>query len=192
MASSRHPAKSLSKAARKPAARKRLTRAAAVKALRGIKALLLDIDGVLTDTTVFYVEGTGWGAHYSVIDGFGIKALMRQGIEVCFISAGNFASHRKRAETLGVRHAYFGDEDKLRVYETIRRDLGVTEEECAYMGDELFDIPVLRTAGFAAAPPHALDPVKRAVHYVTRRQGGAGAVRELCDMILEAKGLLPT
>jgi 3-deoxy-D-manno-octulosonate 8-phosphate phosphatase (KDO 8-P phosphatase) len=169
--------------------RKKLTPKAAVKALRKTKVLVLDVDGVLTDGRVFHVEGSGWGAFYHVADGFGIKLLLRNGIEVCVISAGTFASHRKRAEVLGIRHAYFGDENKLRAYETIRRELGVTEAECAYMGDELFDIPVLRTAGFSATPPHAPAEVKREADYVTRCEGGMGAVRELCDLLLEAKGL---
>ncbi|MGZ3662471.1 MAG: KdsC family phosphatase, partial [Bdellovibrionota bacterium] len=125
----------------------------------------------------------------SVTDGFGIKLLMRNGIEVCFISAGNFTSHRKRAEILGIRHAYFGDEDKLHAYETIRKDLKVTEDECAYMGDELFDIPVLLTAGFAAPPPPRPAEVKAAAHYVTKKDGGMGAVREVCDLILKSQGL---
>lgn len=164
--------------------RKKLSPAAAIKALRKIKVLILDIDGVLTDGTIFYTEPVGWGANYSVIDGFGIRLLMRNGIDVCVISAATFESHRKRAEQLGIRHAYFGDENKLHAYETIRRDLKVKEEECAYMGDELFDIPVLETAGFAATPPHSPQVVKDAAQYVTKRVGGSGAVREICDLIL--------
>lgn len=169
--------------------RKKHTAQSALKALQKTKVLILDIDGVLTDTKIFYVEGTGWGAHYSVLDGFGIKLLQRNGIEVAFITAGNFLSHRKRAEILGIKHAYFGDENKLVAYEKIRADLGVSEAECAYMGDELFDIPVLLTAGFAATPPHSSAEVKRAAHYVTKRKGGDGAVREVCDLILKAQGL---
>ncbi len=167
--------------------RQKLSVSAAVKALKKIKVLILDVDGILTDTKIFYAEPEGWGAHYSVIDGFGIKLLLRSGIEVCFISAATFTSHRKRAESLGIRHAYFGDENKLHAYETIRRDLNVKESECAYMGDELFDIPVLQTAGFAATVPHAPEVVKKAVNYVTKRPGGSGAVREVCDMILESR-----
>ncbi|MGZ3685972.1 MAG: KdsC family phosphatase [Bdellovibrionota bacterium] len=172
-----------------PKPRKKLSPQAALKALKKTKVLILDIDGVLTDTRIFFTEGAGWGAFYSVTDGFGIKLLMRNGIEVCFISAGNFTSHRKRAEILGIRHAYFGDEDKLHAYETIRKDLKVTEDECAYMGDELFDIPVLLTAGFAATPPHSPAEVKAAAHYVTKKDGGMGAVREVCDLILKSQGL---
>jgi 3-deoxy-D-manno-octulosonate 8-phosphate phosphatase (KDO 8-P phosphatase) len=177
----------MAKPTRKPAPRRKLTASGAVKALKNIKVLILDVDGVMTDTRIFHVEGTGWGAFYSVLDGFGIRQLMKLGIEVCVISAGTFNSHRERAKLLGIRHAYFGDENKLHAYETIRRDLGVEEKHCAYMGDELFDIPVLETAGFAATPPHAPAIVKRAAHYVTKKQGGHGAVREICDLILAAK-----
>jgi len=166
--------------------RKKLSPKAAVQALKKIKVLILDVDGVMTDATIFYTEPAGFTARYSVLDGFGIRQLLRSGIEVCVISAATFMSHRKRAESLGIRHAYFGDENKLHAYETIRRDLKVTEEECAYMGDELFDIPVLETAGFAAVPPHAPDVVKNAAHFVTKKPGGGGAVREICDMILLA------
>jgi 3-deoxy-D-manno-octulosonate 8-phosphate phosphatase (KDO 8-P phosphatase) len=168
--------------------RKRLTAKSALKPLKKIKVLVLDIDGVLTDSRLFYVEGTGWGAFYSVMDGFGIKLLKRNGIEVCFISAGTFTSHRKRAEILGIRHAYFGDENKLVAFEKIQRDLGVKASECAFMGDELFDIPVLRSAGFAATPPHSPAEVKKECDYVTKKEGGHGAVREICDLLLAAHG----
>lgn len=160
-----------------------------LKALKGIKVLVLDVDGVLTDSKIFWTEGAGWGAFYSVIDGFGIKLLLRNGIEVCIISAGNFTSHKKRAEILGIKHAYFGDENKLHAFAKICSELGVSQSECAYMGDELFDIPVLDLVGFAATPPHSSARVKRAVNYVTRREGGNGAVREICDLLLEAKGI---
>ncbi|HEY8278882.1 MAG TPA: HAD hydrolase family protein [Bdellovibrionota bacterium] len=167
--------------------RKRLSGKALLAALKKVKVVIFDIDGVMTDGSVFYVEGTGWGAFYNVWDGFGIRQLQKDGLEVCFISGGDFESHRKRAERLNIRHAYFGNEDKLGAYEAIRKDLGVREEDCAYMGDELFDIPVLKTAGFAAAPPHSPAAVKNAVHYVTKNKGGHGAVRELCDLLLEAR-----
>lgn len=159
------------------------------KALPGIKALILDIDGVLTDCKIYFTESGGFSAAYSIYDGFGIKLLIRNGIHVCFISAGNFESHKKRAEVLGIQHAYFGNENKLLSFEKICRELGVREEECAYMGDELFDIPVLERVGFAACPPHSTRKVLGVVDYVTKLEGGSGAVREVCDMILRSKGV---
>lgn len=179
----------MAKNAKKPKARKKLTGSAVGKALRDIKVLILDIDGVLTDCRIFYSEPSGFSAAYSVIDGFGIKLLLRNGIEVCFLSAGTFTSHKKRAEILGVRHAYFGDENKLHSFEKICADLAVKPEECAYMGDELFDIPVLERVGFAACPPHSTRKVLDTVHYVTKKEGGNGAVREICDFMLRARGI---
>lgn len=169
-----------------PKPRKKLTGRALQAALKKIKVLILDVDGVMTDGKIFYVEGTGWGATYSVIDGFGIKLLMRAGFEVCVISGGAFTSHKKRAEILGIKHAYFGDENKLHAFAKIQQDLGVTEAECAYIGDELFDIPVLEKVAFAATPPHAPAQVKNVAHYITKKTGGNGAVRELCEMLLDA------
>jgi 3-deoxy-D-manno-octulosonate 8-phosphate phosphatase (KDO 8-P phosphatase) len=167
--------------------RKRLTGKGLLAAASRVKVLILDIDGVMTDGRIFYTEGTGWGAMYSVIDGFGIRTLLKSGVEVCVISGGNFVSHRKRAELLGIRHAYFGDENKLHAYESIRRDLGVDHEDVAYVADELFDIPVLKQVGFAASPPHAPAAVKDCVHYITKKPGGFGCVREITDLILSAR-----
>lgn len=171
--------------------RKKLSGKPLLNALKKIKVLILDVDGVMTDSRVFWTEGSGWGAFYSVIDGFGVKLLLRNGIEVCVISAGTFTSHKKRAEILGIKHAYFGDENKLHAFAEICGKLGVKESECAFVGDELFDIPVLERAGFAATPPHAPASVKKAVSYITKREGGNGAVRELCDLLLQAKGIRP-
>jgi 3-deoxy-D-manno-octulosonate 8-phosphate phosphatase (KDO 8-P phosphatase) len=173
---------------KKPKPRSKLKAAALKKALAKVKVLILDIDGVMTDGRIFYTEPVGWGAMYSVIDGFGIRCLMKAGVEVCVISGGSFASHKKRAETLKIQHAYFGDEDKIHAYHKILKDLNVTDADCAYMGDELFDIPVLERVAFAATPPHAPASVKKVVHYVSKKPGGFGAVRELTDLILEARG----
>lgn len=171
---------------RKPG-RKKLTGKALQTALKKIKLVVFDIDGVMTDGSMFYVEGTGWGAHYNVIDGFGIKLLQRAGFEIGVISGGSFLSHKKRAESLQIKHAYFGDENKLHAFAKILADVGVTRDECAYMGDELFDIPVLQQVGFAATPPHAPATVKSSAHYVTKKPGGFGAVREVCELLLATK-----
>lgn len=169
-------------------ARKKLSGKALLKALAKVKVLILDIDGVLTDGRIFWTEQTGWGAFYSVFDGFGIRTLMKSGIEVCVISGGSFASHKERAKILGIKHAYFGDEDKIHAYEKIKADLGVKDSDCAYMADELFDIPVLAKVGFAATLPHAPKKVLDLAHYVAKRPAGNGAVREVIDLILESRG----
>lgn len=171
----------------KAKSRAKLKGAALKKALSKVKVLILDIDGVMTDGRIFWSEGIGWGAMYSVIDGFGIRCLMKAGLEVCVISGGSFVSHKERAKVLGIRHAYFGDENKIVAFEKIKADLGVKDQDCAYIGDELFDIPVLERVSFAATPPHAPAAVKRVVHYITKKEGGHGCVRELTDLILECR-----
>lgn len=168
-------------------ARKKLTGKPLLTALAKIKVLILDIDGVMTDGRIFWADGTGWGAFYSVLDGFGIRSLMKAGVEVCMISGGGFTSHKKRAEILGVKHAYFGNEDKIASYEKIKSDLGVTDDDCAYMADELFDIPVLERVAFAATLPHAPEAVRALAHYIPKRPAGNGAVRELTDLILASR-----
>lgn len=166
---------------------KKLSGKALTKKLQKIKLLILDIDGVMTDGRIFWSENIGWGAHYSVIDGFGIRCLMKAGVEVAVISGGSFVSHKKRAEVLKIQHAYFGDENKIPPYEKIKKELGLSDDECAFVADELFDLPVLEKVGFAATPPHAPAQVKKIAHYVTKKTGGFGAVREITDLILEAR-----
>lgn len=173
--------------AKKAPGRLKLKGAALKKALSKVKVLILDIDGVMTDGRIFWSEGIGWGAMYSVIDGFGIRCAMKAGIEVCVISGGSFVSHKERAKVLGITHAYFGDENKIVAFEKIKADLKVKDEDCAYIGDELFDIPVLERVSFAATPPHAPAAVKSVVHYITQKEGGHGCVRELTDLILECR-----
>lgn len=158
------------------------------KVLKGIKLLLLDIDGVLTDGRILWIEGTGWTAMYSVVDGFGIRRLMKAEVEVGVISGGGFASHRKRAEQLGLKYIYLGDENKIVPYENVKAKLGLRDEQIAFIGDELFDIPLLEKVGFAATVPHAVPQVKKKVDYITKMPGGFGAAREVIEMILAAQG----
>lgn len=167
--------------------RKKLSGKALLKALGKIKVLVLDIDGVMTDGRIFWSDNIGWGAYYSVIDGYGIRTLLKNGVEVCVISGGNFVSHKKRAEVLGIKHAYFGNEDKVGAYEKIKADLGVTDAECAYMADEIFDMPVLAKVAFAVSLPHAPKQVQALAHYIAKRPAGNGAVRELTDLLMEAR-----
>lgn len=158
--------------------------------LKKIKCLILDIDGVMTDARILWIEGSGWTAMYNVRDGFGMRLLMKNGFTVGMISGGAFNSHKERAKVLGVTHAYFGDEDKTHAYNKVKSDTGFSDEQIAYVGDELFDIPVLEQVGFAVTVPEAPASVKKRCDYVTKRSGGHGAVREICDLILAAHGKL--
>ena len=147
-----------------------------------VRLLCLDVDGVLTDGHLYWAGGV-WSQRFNVRDGYGIKLLQEQGIEIAILSGGDVPSARARAESLGIRRAYFGVQDKVALYRDVAGALGVAPEESVFIGDELVDIPLLRQVGFAATVPDAVDEVRAAVHYVTRRHGGDGAVRELCDLI---------
>jgi 3-deoxy-D-manno-octulosonate 8-phosphate phosphatase (KDO 8-P phosphatase) len=114
--------------------------------------------------------------------------LQESGVEVAILSGGDMRSARARAESLGIRHAHFGIEDKVTAFHDVAGALGVRAVEAAFAGDELVDIPLLGQVGFAATVPEAVAEVQKVVHYVTRRPGGDGAVRELCDLIRAHRG----
>jgi 3-deoxy-D-manno-octulosonate 8-phosphate phosphatase (KDO 8-P phosphatase) len=151
--------------------------------LGAIRLLCLDVDGVLTDGHLYWTEDNGWSQRFSVRDGYGIKLLMDAGVEVCILSGGDVRSARARADSLGIKRAYFGINDKVAVYKDVAGTLGISKRETAFIGDELVDIPLLQIVGVSATVPEAVDEVLAAAEYVTRRPGGNGAVRELCDLI---------
>lgn len=159
--------------------------------LKKIKMLILDVDGVLTDGRVFWLEGHGWTRYFNVKDGYGLKILMAAGIQVAVISGGISEDVKTRMTHLKIDHVYLGDENKLIALDKIVKDTGFALEQLAFMGDELFDIPVIERVGFSATVPHAVDAVKARAHYVTETPGGWGAVREIADAIRKAQGLGP-
>jgi 3-deoxy-D-manno-octulosonate 8-phosphate phosphatase (KDO 8-P phosphatase) len=159
--------------------------------LKKIKLLILDVDGVMTDGRVFWLEGHGWTRHFHVKDGYGLKLLMKSGIDIAVISGGDSKDVRVRMEFLKVPHVFLGDENKLIALDKITQTTGLTHEQMAFMGDDLFDIPVLEKVGFSATVPHAVQPVKERVHYITESPGGWGAVREVADAIRKAQGFGP-
>jgi 3-deoxy-D-manno-octulosonate 8-phosphate phosphatase (KDO 8-P phosphatase) len=154
--------------------------------LRAVRLLCLDVDGVLTDGHLYFSEGAAgatWSQRFSVRDGYGIKLVQELGVEICILSGGDVRSGRARAESLGIKRAYFGISDKVAVFRDVAGELGLSPADAAFIGDELVDVPLLKLVGFAATVPEAVDEVHAAVHWVTRRPGGDGAVRELCDLI---------
>jgi len=153
-----------------------------------VRLLLLDVDGVLTEGRIILdAEGREIKQFY-VQDGLGIKLLQREGVEVGLLSSRISAPVSFRARELGLSVVVQGELEKLPLYERILRERGLQDEEVAFIGDDWVDLPVLRRVGLAVTVPEAWPPVKRFVHYVTRRPGGRGAVREVCDLILTAQG----
>ena len=153
-----------------------------------IRLVLLDVDGVLTDGRIWFgPEGEALKA-FDVRDGHGIVRLRDQ-VDFGVISGRPGRATQKRLEELGFKHLVFSQRDKLDGYATLA-PLGFADDEVAYMGDDVNDIPLLRKVGLSAAPADAYPEVLPEVHFVSRHAGGRGAVRELCELILEARGPL--
>lgn len=155
--------------------------------LKKIKLLILDVDGVLTDGSIVYSSNGEEIKTFNVHDGYGIELLRQQGIPVAIITGRTSQIVEKRAKDLKIEDLIQGTIDKVPAAEKFAKKYNITFEEMAFMGDDLFDIPLLQKVGFSAAPKNARKEVKRIVHYVTKLEGGKGAVRELIDMILEAR-----
>jgi 3-deoxy-D-manno-octulosonate 8-phosphate phosphatase (KDO 8-P phosphatase) len=151
-----------------------------------IRLVLLDVDGVLTDGRIWFgPDGEALKA-FDVRDGHGIVRLRDQ-VDFGVISGRPGRATQKRLEELGFKHLIFSQRDKLEGYATLA-PLGFADEEVAYMGDDVNDIPLLRKVGLAAAPADAYPDVLPEVHLVSRFPGGRGAVRELCELIRKARG----
>jgi 3-deoxy-D-manno-octulosonate 8-phosphate phosphatase (KDO 8-P phosphatase) len=159
--------------------------------LKNIKLCLLDVDGVLTNGDIYYSgEEMGFNRSTNALDGHGIKLLMRAGIKVGIITGGDSLSVVKRfQENLKCDYCYMGNEDKLDAYEDVKAIEGVSDSEILYMGDELFDLPLLKRAGFAATVPNAAYEIFENVDYITKREGGTGAVREVIDILRFVQGI---
>ena len=156
--------------------------------LKQIRLLLLDVDGVMTDGRIIFDSNGVESKFFNVKDGHGIKMLQRAGIEVGIISGRESKVVANRAAELGIERVFQKAIDKLSPYLRILADTGLSDDEVAFIGDDLIDIPVLKRVGFAAAPADAVAEVLPFTHFVTRNSGGWGAVREVSDMLLKAQG----
>lgn len=154
-----------------------------------IRLLLLDVDGVLTDGTLLYSATGEESKSFNTQDGFGIRLLQEAGVEVGVITARTSAAVTNRCENLKMRYIYQGKSDKLLAYNDIVKKSGFKPYEIGYMGDDWLDLILLKRVGFAAAPANGVAEVQDMVHYTASRPGGAGAVREVCEVILQAKGV---
>jgi len=163
---------------------------AALERTRALKLMAFDVDGVLTDGTLYLTDGGEEMKSFHTLDGLGLKLLAGAGIELALITGRSSRVVAKRAAELGIRHLFQGADDKLAVLEGLRAQLGFALSACGYMGDDLPDLPLLVRCGFAATVPDAPEAVRARAHYVSRRPGGRGAVREVCEVILAARGAL--
>jgi 3-deoxy-D-manno-octulosonate 8-phosphate phosphatase (KDO 8-P phosphatase) len=161
---------------------KRLSRAA----LRRIRLLLLDVDGVMTDGGLYYSGRGEQLKKFNVKDGYGIVKLKRYGIPVGIITGRVSKIIERRAEELGIVELHQNLHDKLSAYNRIKKKFGLKDGDVAYIGDDEPDLPVLKRVGFSAAPADATSNVLKVVHYACKHKGGHGAVREVIDLIVDA------
>lgn len=160
-----------------------------LKIAKKIKLIILDVDGVLTDGTIILDNNTNEFKSFHVRDGHGIKMLIRAGIQVAFITGRRSRIVERRAHELGVKDIFQKCYDKRIAYRQLAEKYSLHDNEIAYVGDDIVDIPVLRKCGFSVAVADAEDEVKTFVKMITKKRGGRGAVREVCDLLLKAKGL---
>lgn len=154
-----------------------------------IKLLLLDVDGVLTDGNLHYTGETGEGKSFNTQDGFGLRLLREAEIDVGIITARKSAVVERRAKELKMTYIYQGVPNKQQAFKDIQKTSTYKPFEIGYMGDDWLDLILLQQVGLAVAPANGVAEVKEVAHFVTKRSGGCGAVRDVCDLILEAKGL---
>ena len=157
---------------------------------RPLRLMGFDVDGVLTDGALYFTDEGAEIKAFHTLDGLGLKLLREAGVELALVSGRSSRAVAARAANLGVARVYQGVDDKLAVFERVRAELGLEPHACGFMGDDLPDLPVLLRCGFAATVPEAPEAVRTRVHYVSRASGGRGAAREVCELILRAKGAL--
>src|SRR5690606_16790261 len=143
-----------------------------------------DVDGVLTDGSLYFTPNGDEIKAFSSLDGHGLKMLQAAGIEVAIISGRSSRALELRAANLGIAELHMGVEDKRACLDALLARRSLTREQAGYMGDDVVDLPILRACGFAATPVDGHAFVRRHVDYVARHPGGRGAVREVCDYIL--------
>lgn len=154
----------------------------------GIRAAIFDVDGVLTDGTLYIGEAGETLKAFHALDGHGLKLLAQSGITPIVITGRDSPAVRRRLKDLGVIQAVFGAHDKLVAAEPIRQALGLHWDQLAVMGDDWPDLPLMVRAGLAVAPANAHAEVKAIAHHVSALKGGQGAARECCDLLLWATG----
>jgi 3-deoxy-D-manno-octulosonate 8-phosphate phosphatase (KDO 8-P phosphatase) len=162
---------------------------------RNVRLLCCDVDGVLTDGRLsFHADGDRIveGKSFSILDGFGVKLLQETGVAVALITGRRSAVVAHRAQEMGVRHLLQGAENKRAAWTALIGELALEPQQTAYVGDDWPDLPVIRACGLGIAVANAPELVQRHALFVTRASGGNGAVREVCELIMEAQGTLET
>lgn len=155
-----------------------------------VRLMAFDVDGVMTDGSLYFTAAGDEIKAFSSLDGHGLKMLASAGIEVAIISGRSSRALELRARNLNITELHMGVEDKRACLMQMLDRRGLDTGLAGYMGDDVVDLPILRSCGFSATPSNGHDFVKRHVSFVAEREGGRGAVREVCDFVLQAQGRL--
>jgi 3-deoxy-D-manno-octulosonate 8-phosphate phosphatase (KDO 8-P phosphatase) len=158
-----------------------------IEKTKSVRLLILDVDGILTDGVIYYGSDGMQRKGFHIHDGLGIKLLQKSGVQVAVISGKKSAGVEARLAELNIEHAYLGNDNKLPLYAELKQKLNLNDEQIAYMGDDLPDLPLLRRVALAITVPQAPEIIKQYCHYITTTHGGAGAVREACEFIMHAQ-----
>ena len=158
-----------------------------IQKAKKIKCLICDVDGVLTDGTLYFDAAGNELKAFQVLDGVGLKLLMYAGIEVAVITGSSTAIIDHRMQQLKIQHYFKGQVNKQHAYQTLKTRLNLDDEAFAYVGDDLPDLPIIRQVGLGIAVANAVDQVKASATWQTTKSGGHGGVREVCDFILHAQ-----
>ena len=157
---------------------------------KSIRLIAFDIDGIMTDGGLYLSDSGEEFKRFNSLDGHGLKMLKASGVELAIITGRTSRCVELRAQNLGISHLFQGSENKLSTMQELLRTLDIPAEASAYMGDDVIDLPVMRRMALALTVPEAPQLVRDHAHYVTRRNGGNGAVREVCELIMSAQGTL--
>ena len=155
-----------------------------------IKVVIFDVDGVLTDGSLYFDADGREFKVFNSRDGHGIKMLMDSGVDVAIISGRSSVALTRRAEGLGIEHVYQGKQDKLPAFNELLKTLSLRPEQAAYVGDDVVDLPVMVRVGLAVAVADAHEMVKQYSHWQTLHAGGKGAARDICELIMQSQGVL--
>lgn len=158
--------------------------------IQAIRLVAFDVDGILTDGGLYLTDSGEEFKRFNSLDGHGLKMLKASGVELAIITGRTSRCVELRANNLGITRLYQGVEDKWGAMQTLLAELKLTPEAAAYMGDDVVDLPVMRRVGFSITVPNAPQVVQDHAHYLTRREGGNGAVRETCELVMSAQGTL--
>lgn len=157
---------------------------------KSIRLIALDVDGVMTDGGLYLSDSGEEFKRFNSLDGHGLKMLKASGVELSIITGRTSRCVELRAHNLGITYLYQGVSDKLDAMQKLLASLQMPPAAAAFMGDDVVDLPVMRHVGLALSVPDAPQVVRDRAHYVTRRNGGHGAVREVCELLMSAQGTL--